>query len=444
MKFPKWITNSIVTALRASVSASYSLSDPALTSLFRFQDDDTGIYVNEETALSLSSVYRAVKLLSDSVAMLPLITYKRIKVNGGTGKEKDIDNPIYFLLKEQPNQWQTPFDFNRIMMIHLLLRGNFYAEIVVDGRGNIQLIPLEPDRVTPFMAPDGKRAYYYQPLQGTQRTILQSEMYHVMNMSTTDGLKGVGVIENHSRTFGMSIGAEKHGARLYRNGARPGGVLETPNKRDDEAQKNLTDSWQEAHGGVDNSNKVAVLYEGMQFKPIAMTPEDVQYIETRKFQVTDIARIFGVPSHMLNDLERATFSNIEHQSQEYVTTSLLPWLINIEQCTNRDLLSIEARMIKGSYVKFNVNMLLRGDSKTRAENASSELQNGTISINEAREREDLNPIENGDKYYHQLNMVEVGKEPAVEDPEPEPDEDEIITDTRSISVKKNGNGVGHE
>jgi len=402
--------------------------------MFSYSDDDTGIVVNEQTAMSLSAVYRAVKLLSDSVAMLPLITYKRVKVNGKLGKEKDVDNPIYFTLKEQPNQWQTPFEFKRLMQVWILLKGNGYAEIITDNAGITHLIPREPDYIQPFMAPDGKRAYRYQPPEGGSRIILQSEMYHVMNLSTTDGIEGVGVIENHRRTLGMSIGAEKHGARLYKNGARPGGVLEHPGKLGDQAHKSLKDSWGSQHQGVDNSQKVAILEEGMIFKPISMTPEDVQYIETRKFQVTDIARLFGVPSHMLNDLERATFSNIEHQSLEFVRVSLMPWLTLWEQATNRDLFSIKQRRVDGNFVQFTVEALLRGDLEARSNYYATARNWGWLSVNEIRELENLNAIEGGEEYLQPLNMIGIGEEP----------EDETVRKAREVLELTNRNGTGHE
>ena len=443
MKIPKWLTNSIVTALRSSVSASYTLSDPSLLELFRTQDDDTGLLVNEQTAMSLVTFYRGLNILAGTIAGLPFNTFKETTINGHDGKELDKGNPVYFLLKKQPNQWQTPFEFKRLMMAWLILRGNAYAEKIVNGSGVItQLIPRDPDYITAFMAPDGKRAYMYRPPQGKERIILQDEMCHWMNLSL-DGIEGVGVIENHARTLGMSIGAEKHGASLYKNGSRPGGVLEHPTKLGPDAHKLLLDSWGGGHQGVDRSHKVAILSEGMTFKPIAMTPQEVQYIETRKFQRGDIAILLGLPPHKVGDLERATFSNIYQQALEFYQDSIMPWAILIEEACNRDLFTESQRLTH--FVKFNTNSILRGDLEAKSKYYASAIQNGYISINEVRSLEDMNGIEDGDKYYHQLNMIEVGKEPdpnEIPPTEPDEDDDDIIDDARAIASKRNG--VGHE
>ena len=401
MKSPKSIVRNL--AFRAIKWASKPFRDPLIASWFGGDDDDTGIVVNANTAMQVAAVSAAIRLLSETIASLPIILYKPVK----DGKERAVNHPLYDLLHRKPNRFQTPYEFKSMISSHVLSRGAGYGEIIsTGGSGVSEVIPRHPDRVIPFWAPDGKRAYKYQPLDGPSRIILQEEMFHIMFFSD-DGLNGMDPITNHRRTIGLTIGAEKYGARFYKNDAKPGFALEHPGKLSDIARQNLKDSWMVRHQGVDNSHRPAILEEGMQLKELSMTGRNAQYIETRKFQVAEIARIFRVPPHMIGDLEKATFSNIEMQSLEFVIYCLTPWLVKWEQAITRDLLSDTDS--KTLFAEFKVDALLRGDTKSRFTAYKDGRQWGWLNVDEIRAMENMNPLPDGkgNVYLSPLNMTPV-------------------------------------
>jgi HK97 family phage portal protein len=386
-------------AMRAMKLTGANPRDPVIAQWFGIVDNDTGLVVDAATSMQVTAVSAAVRFLAQSVAMLPLILYRR----ENDGKIRDTKSNVAKVLHNQPNRFQTPYEFKEMMMAHVLLRGNGYAEILsTGGRGVDELMPLHPDRVTPFWTDDGRRAYKYQPARGPSRVILDSEMFHLMFFSM-DGLSGIDPISNHRRTIGLTIGAEKYGAKFYKNDATPPVALEYPGALSPEARQNVTESWSARHQGVNRSHKVAILEEGMKLHELSVTPENAQFLETRKFQVHDIARIFLIQPHLIGAMENATFSNIEQQSLEFVIYTLTPWLTKFEQAVSRDLLN--EREQQTMFAEFLVDALLRGDIAARYSAYSIGRQWGWLNANEIRGFENMNTIPSGGQYIVPMNMT---------------------------------------
>ena len=359
---------------------------------FFFGKTISGKVVNADSAMRLSAVYACVRILSESIASLPLHVYQY--KNGG--KERDPKHPLYFLLHDAPNSEMTSFIFRETSMAHLLLWGNSYAQIIRDGLNRIvALYPLHPNRMSVNRDDDGKLFYLYTPVNNAnpnlkdkgQVRLESKDVLHIHGLGY-DGLIGYSPIAVARNTIGISIACEEFGASFFANGARLSGILEHPGLIKD--PEKLRQSWQSAYGGSENTGKVAILEEGMKYQQIGIPPDDAQFLDTRKFQIEEIARIFRVPLALINDLEHATYSNVEQQSLNFVIYSLTPWLVRWEQALNKSLfLPIERNQY---FVKFNVDGLLRGDYQSRVEGYSKLIQNGVMSINDVRELEDLNPI----------------------------------------------------
>lgn len=359
-----------------------------------------GVHVDEMTALGSPAVYAAVRVLSESIASLPLITYRR----AGDNKERAIDHALYRLLHDAPNSEMTSFEWREAMAAHLLLWGNAYTEIELNKRGDvIGLWPMPPHRVTPMRSEGGTLYYRYQRPDNVFIDMPASKIMHIRGLGY-DGLVGYSPVAIARQTIGAALAIDRYGASFFGNGARPGVALEHPGRLSEPALKKLRESWNDAHQGVDNAHRVAVLEEGMKLTTYSTSPEDAQFLQTRQFQLSEIARIFRVPPHMIGDLSRATFSNIEHQSLDFVTHSLRPWLVRIEQAIQRDLVG----PIEGSsvYVEFLVEGMLRGDQKSRYEAYAIAKQWGWLSSNDIRKIENMNSIgKQGDVYLIPLNMV---------------------------------------
>lgn len=318
----------------------------------------SGKRVNEHTAMQMTAVYSCVRVLSEAVAGLPLHLYQYTKDGG---KEKAVKHPLYFLLHDEPNPEMSSFVFRETLMTHLLLWGNAYAQIIRNGKGEvIALYPLMPDRME--VDRDGKGQLYYiysvsqddvPTVKGSRVRLEQSDVLHILGLGF-DGLVGYSPIAMAKNAIGMAIACEEYGAKFFANGATPGGILEHPGTVKDPAR--VRESWTQAFVGSSNSNKVAVLEEGMKYTPISISPEQAQFLETRKFQIDEIARIFRVPPHMVGDLEKSSFSNIEQQSLEFVKYTLEPWLVRWEQSMIRSLLSASEK--EQYFMKFNVDGLL--------------------------------------------------------------------------------------
>ena len=365
---------------------------------FFFGSTTSGKTVNERTAMQTTAVYACVRILAETIASLPLHTYKYTD----SGKEKALDHSLYYLLHNEPNPEMTSFVFRETLMSHLLLWGNAYAQIIRDGRGNVlALYPLMPDQMTVDRTTKGE-LYYLYTKEGQSYPLRADEVLHIPGLGF-DGLIGYSPIAMAKNAIGMSLATEEFGASLFKNGANPGGVLEHPGIVKDPTR--IRESWNTVYGGSNNANKVAVLEEGMSFKPIAIPPDQAQFLETRKFQISEIARIFRIPNHMIGDLERATFSNIENQSLEYVKYTLDPWVIRWEMSLQKALLSESEK--RNYFIKYNVEGLLRGDYKSRMDGYAIGIQNGFLSPNDVRNLENMNIIEHGDIYAMNGNMLKL-------------------------------------
>ena len=365
---------------------------------FFFGPTSSGKVVNEKSAMQTTAVYACVRILSETIASLPLHTYQKTD----KGKEKAVDHPLYHLLHDEPNPEMTSFVFRETLMGHLLLWGNAYAQVIRDGRGKVMaLYPLMPDKMTVHRS-EGGELYYSYFKEGTESVLKHWEVLHIPGLGF-DGLLGHSPIAMAKNAIGMAIATEEYGANFFNNGANPGGVLEHPGILKD--PERVRKSWNSVYAGSGNAHKVAVLEEGMSFKPIGIPPEQAQFLQTRKFQLNEIARIFRVPPHMIGDLEKSSFSNIEQQSLEFVKYTLTPWLSRWEMAMKKSLLSPSEK--KDYFIKHNVEGLLRGDYKTRMEGYSIGIQNGFLSPNDVRELEDLNTIEHGDVYAVNGNMLKL-------------------------------------
>jgi HK97 family phage portal protein len=386
----------------------------------------TGKSVNPESALTFTAVYACVRILSETVASLPLPVYERLQPKG---KRKAPNHYLYSVLHDKANEEMTAFTFRETMMNHLLLWGNAYAEIQYDGAGRVVgLWPLRPDKTFPERV-NGKLVYKTILPNGEVVVLDSMRVLHIPGMGF-DGLVGYNPIRLAREAIGLGLAAEEYGARFFANGAKPGGVLEHPGSLSETALNNLRQSWNEMHQGLDKQHRIAILEEGMQYKQIGIPPEEAQFLETRKFQVTEIARFFRVPPHMLADLERATFSNIEQQSIDFVTHSIRPWLVRWEQSLNAKPFGRDWG--RRYFAEFKVDALLRGDIKSRYEAYAIARQNGWLSADDIRELENMNPLPDGqgEMYLVPLNMVpadSIGEIQSETNPKEEtPNEDRTI------------------
>ena len=385
---------------------------------FYMGGSSSGKVVTERSAMQMTAVYACVRILSEAIAGLPLHMY-RYKDDGG--KEKALDHPLYLLLHDEPNPEMSSFVFRETLMTHLLLWGNAYAQIIRNGKGEVvALYPLMPNKMTVSRDETGQLYYTYQksqdelPKDNTYTVTLHpSDVLHIPGLGF-DGLVGYSPIAMAKNAIGLAIATEEYGSKFFANGAAPSGVLEHPGTIKD--PQRVRESWMSQFGGSANSNKIAVLEEGLKYTPISISPEQAQFLETRKFQINEIARIFRVPPHMVGDLEKSSFSNIEQQSLEFVKYTLDPWVVRWEQSIQRTLLSSEEK--KTSFVKFNVDGLLRGDYQSRMSGYATARQNGWMSANDIRELENLDRIpaeDGGDLYLVNGNMLPLNKAGAFAD-----------------------------
>ena len=380
--------------------------DPVIADWFGMGSmSSTGMSVTADSAMRVTAVYRAVNILAQTYASLPIGVYRKLENNG---KVRDFNHPLDQVLTRSPNKWQTSFEWREMMAGHFALRGRCYSEIISSGGKSVsELIPLHPDRVRPFRAPDGRLAFAYSPANGGQRIILQDEMHFMHGLSTgPDGITPLSPIGVCREAIGLALATEEHGARLFGNGTRLGGVLKmSGHLKDDAARLSLLKSWKEAYSGLRNTGKTALLEDGLDWQALGMTNEDAQFLESRKMQIAEIARIFGVPLHMLAELDRSTNNNIEHQGMEFVTHTVRPGAVRREEAMERDLLSGSSTLTHCIY--FDLDGLMRGDSAARAAFNGSMLQNGVFNRNEVRISEGKNPSDAAgmNDYTVQTNMA---------------------------------------
>jgi HK97 family phage portal protein len=390
---------------RAAPSDSLSTSRP-----FFCGKSSAGTSVTEQSAMRTAAVYACVRVISEAIASLPLRLYRF-----ENGLVPEPNNTLYDILHTSPNSEMTSFVFRETLMSHILLYGNGYAQILRDGLDRITaLYPLLPNKIDVCRNPDNGQLFYTywrdrdetRPQEKSGGVALRKEeVLHIPGLSF-DGLVGYSPIALAKNAIGMAIATEDYGASFFANGANPGGVLEHPSTLRDATA--LRETWEALYKGAKNSHRIAVLEEGLTFHAIGIPPEQAQFLETRKFQLNEIARVFRVPPHMIGDLEKSTFSNIEQQSMEFVKYTLDPWVVRLEQSMNQTLLSPSER--KKYVIKFNLDGLLRGDYSTRMNGYAIGRQNGWLSANDIRKLEDLNPIsveDGGDKYLVNGNMVDL-------------------------------------
>jgi HK97 family phage portal protein len=370
-----------------SISTSKELEEVLLRQDWRSK---SGVPVTTETAMMVSAVSAAVSIIAESVAQLPLVIYRKT----GDRKERATDLPLWTLLHDKPNEWQTSFEFREMLTLHVALWGNAYAfKNIVPSQNRItELLPIHPDRVQVEQDDRYVVTYRVSLPSGEQIILPKDRVFHIRDRSF-NGYQGMSRLKHGRDSIGLALVAEQWGAQLFGNGARPSGVLSTTSKLNGDQIKQIAESWRAAHGGG-NALGTAVLDDGMTWSALTMNNTDAQFLELRKFQISEISRLYRIPPHMLGDLERATFSNIEHQSLEFVKYSLMPWLKRWETAINTQLIGVGS----ANYAEFLVEGLLRGDTKSRFEAYQIAIMNGWMSPNEVRMRENLNPRDGGDDF----------------------------------------------
>ena len=399
----------------------------------------SGKAVTERSAMQMTAVYACVRILSEAIAGLPLHLYK---YTDDGGKEKAIDHPLYRILHDEPNPEMTSFVFRETLMTHLLLWGNAYAQIIRNGKGEvIALYPLMPNRMRVDRDDKGQLYYTYnraydEALKVKSSTVVLKpyDVLHIPGLGF-DGLVGYSPIAMAKNAIGLAIATEEYGAKFFANGAAPSGVLEHPSTLKN--PEKLREAWQSQFGGSQNSNRIAVLEEGLKYTPISISPEQAQFLETRKFQINEIARIFRVPPHMVGDLEKSSFSNIEQQSLEFVKYTLDPWVVRWEQNLQRILLNPDEK--KDYFFKFNVDGLLRGDYASRMTGYATARQNGWMSANDIRELENLDCIPTelgGDLYLINGNMLPMQNAGAYADNNTKETEEDSNESTEVLEVEE--------
>jgi len=350
-----------------------------------------------DKALTLTAVWCAIRLLSESVSSLPISVFSK-QSNGD--KLEDTKSPIYNLVKFKPNYYQSKITFFEFIMLCICTTGNSYVQIIRNNSGTpVQLICLDPDNVTVVV--NNNELFYHD-----SGVLDSSDVLHFKTL-TDDGVTGISPIDQCSKALKWSESLEEFGSTFFSNGAKPSSILQTERALSDTALQRLKTSFNNNYGKLKNSNSTIVLEEGLTFKPISISPEQAQFLSSRQFSIEEVARIFNVPPHLLKDLSKSSFNNIEMQNQEYLTFTLLPYITRIEEEMNLKL--FRTNELGKTFVEFNVNGLLRGDVKSRTEAYKTAITNGYMSINEVRQKENMNSIEGGDKHFMQMNMTTIEK-----------------------------------
>lgn len=362
--------------------------------------NSSGVRVSEKSSIGLTAVWASVRLLSETIASLPINVYKMDKDGS---KYIDSPNPLNKLISISPSPNYTRYNFIETMMSHLLLWGNAYAGIKRNGGARpVELQILNPENVEPFQSDEDGLVYYKVKDLGI---LSDREMLHIVGFSY-DGIMGKSPIQSCQEALGIASASQRFGANFFGRGANLSGILEHPSRLSDDAANRLRESWNQRFSGIQNSHQTAILEEGVKFKPIGMPLADAQFIETRRFSVEEVARIFRVPNHLINDLTKATYSNIEQQSLEFTKYSLTPYLVNWEQELNRKLLADREQVTH--FFKFQTKELIRGDADSRADYYRRLFELGALSPNEIRQMEGLNKIDKGDEYFVPLNLGQLG------------------------------------
>ena len=381
---------------------SVSLSDP--TNLLYFlgggNTASSGVTVNNNTAMSLSPLWACVKLLSETLASLPFQVYKK----DDKGTSVAYDHPLYNLIHSEPSPRYTSFQLRETAMVHLCLEGNFYALIIRDGSSRpIKFIILDPRQVEVLESDDDE--LYYRSQERNQ-TYSSSDIIHIPAMAY-NGVKGVSPIKAHRDEIGLALGAVKYGSNFFKDGVHSNGYLSTDKNLNPDAATRLGQHFKDAYSGLEKVGRVPVLWDGMKFHQMTLSPKDAMYIDAQSFNVEVVSRIFKVPPHMIQHLQRSTNNNIEHQSLDFAKFTMLPWIKRFEAEFNRKCFRENEK--SRYFTRFNLEGLLRADSKSRAEYYSKMITTGVMSRNEARRLESMNPIDGLDEMLVPLNMVDVSK-----------------------------------
>lgn len=365
-------------------------------------DSKAGVTVDEETALKYSAVYGCVRIISETIASLPLNVYTRLE----RGKEKNTNHNLYRILHTQPNEEMSSFLWREMMLAQILLWGNHYSQIIRDGYNRVlELWALLPERMkVERRQSDKKRIYRYQPASGSQIIFEENDILHIPGLSF-DGLVGKSPLSWYREQIGLGLAMEEYSSRFFSEGMHAGGVFTTPNKLKQTTYDRLKEELKKKYTGLKKAHGTIIFEEGLKFDKMSINPNDAQLLESKKFQLEEIARIFRVPLHLLQNLDRGTFNNIEHQSISFVVHTIRPWLVRTEQSMNIKLFA-EYEQDK-NFAEFVVDALLRGDTTARFEAYTKGIQNAVYSPNDVLEMENRNPYEGGDKHFIQLNMQPV-------------------------------------
>ncbi|MDP2446600.1 phage portal protein [Pseudomonas sp.] len=358
----------------------------------------SGVQVNSESALRHAPFFAGLKVLAEDAGKLPIKLYKE---RPDRGRDVAKDHKVHRLISRRPNDFMTASEFWEMCVAHVVLRGNFYAFKVMLGSEVEELLPLNPGSVKPKLRDDWSLWYDVTFANGKRDVLPASQIFHVRGLSL-DGVRGLSALEYARETLGLGIAAERHGAKLFVNGANPGGALETEQTLTDEVFERVKTSWNEKHTGLENSHKVAILEGGLKWASVTMTNTDAQWLENRKHTDSQICGLLRVPPHKIAILDRSTNNNIEHQSLDYVNDGLMPHLNRIENRIRISLLN--ERDEEDHFAKFNVAALLRGDMKARSQFYKDMVFIGAYSPNDVLELEDRNPREGGDIYLTPSNM----------------------------------------
>lgn len=390
------------------LNQSSGLSNPSqwFTGMFGSSSTTSGVSINEENAMSITAVYAAQKVIFETIASLPLPIYRRLE---GGGKERAPNHYLYSVLHDQANEEMTAFTFRELMQHHLLSWGNAFAEKEIDGAGRVRgLWPLNPAQTIVERNPRTKELEYVTITpDGKSFRLPRHRVFHIPGLG--DGIVGKSPIRMHREAIGLAKATEEFGARFFGDGAKPGGIVEYPGRLDDKSYERFKSDIRDAHTGLSKSHKLMILEEGLKYHQVGIPPEDAQFLETRKFQLNEIARIYRVPPHKVGDLDRSTNNNIEHQSIEFVVDTIRPWLVRWEQATRMQLFTPEGR--KEYFAEYLIDGLLRGDIESRYNAYQTGRQNGWLSADDIREKENMNPLPNGQGkiYLVNGNMIPIEK-----------------------------------
>lgn len=387
----------------------------------------SGVRMDANRAMTVSAVWAAVRVVSETVGMLPLHLYRR---RDDGGKEPAREHPIEVVLSQRPNPWQTPMEFREMMQGHVELRGNAYARILPGRLGPVdQLVQVHPDLVDPEQLDDGEIVYHVRDRNGQRTTYLADEIFHLRGLSS-DGVKGLSTIAYARESLGLTSATEEYASRLFGQGTIVRGLLKHPGtfKKPDTARR-IREDFRTFAGGLNNAGDTVVLEEGMSWERIGLTNEDAQFLELREHQISDVARWFRLQPHAIGDLRRATFTNIEHQGLELVTYSFMARFRRWEQAIARSLIVRDDVY----FAEFLVDGLLRGDIESRYRAYATGRNWGWLSANDIRAKENMNPIEDGDIYLQPANMTPADGESA----------NQMLSPDRSESarIERNGHGV---